>query len=152
MILPWLILIPFIGGLICWKAEHLGETPTRLVALLTMSLVLGLSIWLWMTGDFQLAPSPGADQAWALEFQSSWIPRLGISFHLAMDGLSLLMIMLTGLLGILSVLCSWGEIQMRIGFFHLNLMWILGGVIGVFLAMDLFLFFFFWEMMLVPMY
>ena len=152
MILPWLILIPFIGGLICWRAERFGEAPTRLAALLSMSLVLGLSIWLWFTGDFQLAPAPGADQAWALEFRSSWIPRLGISFHLAMDGLSLLMIMLTGLLGILSVLCSWGEIQMRIGFFHLNLMWILGGVIGVFLAMDLFLFFFFWEMMLVPMF
>ncbi len=44
------------------------------------------------------------------------------------------------------------EIQRRIGFFHLNLLWILGGVIGVFLAIDLFLFFFFWEMMLVPMY
>ncbi|MBN0134149.1 NADH-quinone oxidoreductase subunit M, partial [Pseudomonas aeruginosa] len=47
---------------------------------------------------------------------------------------------------------SWNEIQRRIGFFHLNLLWILGGVIGVFLAIDLFLFFFFWEMMLVPMY
>lgn len=69
-----------------------------------------------------------------------------------MDGLSLLMVALTGLLGVLSVLCSWNEIQRRIGFFHLNLLWILGGVIGVFLAIDLFLFFFFWEMMLVPMY
>ncbi|MCB2810698.1 NADH-quinone oxidoreductase subunit M, partial [Listeria monocytogenes] len=65
---------------------------------------------------------------------------------------SLLMVALTGLLGVLSVLCSWNEIQRRIGFFHLNLLWILGGVIGVFLAIDLFLFFFFWEMMLVPMY
>src|SRR5690606_16893754 len=72
--------------------------------------------------------------------------------HLALDGLSLLMLILTGILGVLSVLCSWNEIQHRIGFFHLNLMWILGGVAGVFLAMDLFLFFFFWEMMLVPMY
>ena len=62
------------------------------------------------------------------------------------------MICLTGLLGVLSVLCSWNEIQNRVGFFHLNLMWILGGVVGVFLAVDLFLFFFFWEMMLVPMF
>eukprot|EP01031_Cornospumella_fuschlensis_P013830 gene13830-16903_t len=62
------------------------------------------------------------------------------------------MVTLTGLLGVLSVLCSWNEIQNRVGFFHLNLMWILGGVVGVFLAVDLFLFFFFWEMMLVPMY
>lgn len=79
-------------------------------------------------------------------------PRFGISIHLAIDGLSLLMVVLTGLLGVLAVLCSWKEIEKYQGFFHLNLMWITGGVIGVFLAIDMFLFFFFWEMMLVPMY
>src|SRR5699024_5916224 len=52
----------------------------------------------------------------------------------------------------LAVLCSWKEIQHRVGFFHLNLLWVIGGVVGVFLSIDLFLFFFFWEMMLVPMY
>jgi len=77
---------------------------------------------------------------------------LGISFHLAIDGLSLLMVVLTALLGVLAVGCSWGEIKKRVGFFHLNLLWSLGGVIGVFLAIDMFLFFFFWEMMLVPIY
>lgn len=62
------------------------------------------------------------------------------------------MVVLTGLLGVMAVLCSWNEIQKYQGFFHLNLMWILGGVVGVFLSVDLFLFFFFWELMLVPMY
>lgn len=152
MILTWLILIPFIGGLLCWQAERFGELPTRMIALITMSLVLGLSIYLWMTGNYQLAPTPENAESWVIELNYPWITRLGIHFHLALDGLSLLMILLTGLLGILSILCSWGEIQLRIGFFHLNLMWILGGVIGVFMAMDLFLFFFFWEMMLVPMF
>jgi NADH-quinone oxidoreductase subunit M len=60
--------------------------------------------------------------------------------------------MLTFLLGIMSVLTSWREIQHGIGFFHFNLMWILAGITGVFLAMDLFLFYFSWELMLVPMY
>jgi NADH-quinone oxidoreductase subunit M len=152
MILPWLILIPFIGGLLCWQGERFGPSLPRAIAMLTMLLELGLGLWLWFTGDFQLAPHPGADPVWTLEFKHLWIERFGISFHLALDGLSLLMILLTGLLGILSVLCSWSEIQKNVGFFHLNLMWILGGVIGVFLALDLFLFFFFWEMMLVPMY
>ncbi|MBB6343027.1 NADH-quinone oxidoreductase subunit M [Pseudomonas fluvialis] len=152
MILPWLILIPFIGGLLCWQGERFGATLPRWVAMLTMLLELGLGLWLWTTGNYQLAPAPGADPVWALEYQASWIPAFGISLHLALDGLSLLMILLTGLLGVLSVLCSWKEIQNHVGFFHLNLMWILGGVVGVFLAMDLFLFFFFWEMMLVPMY
>ncbi|MCU1718923.1 NADH-quinone oxidoreductase subunit M [Pseudomonas sp. 5P_3.1_Bac2] len=152
MILPWLILIPFIGGLLCWQAERISHSLTRWIALLTMLLLLGLGLWLWATVDFSLAPAPDTGPVWASEFQVPWISRLGISIHLALDGLSLLMIVLTGLLGVLSVLCSWNEIQHRVGFFHLNLMWILGGVVGVFLAVDLFLFFFFWEMMLVPMY
>ena len=152
MILPWLILIPFIGGLLCWQTERFGNTLPRWIALLTMGLLFGLGLWLWASADFSLAPAPGAELAWAAEFQVQWIERLGISIHLGLDGLSVLMIVLTGLLGVLSVLCSWNEIQNRVGFFHLNLMWILGGVVGVFLAIDLFLFFFFWEMMLVPMY
>ncbi len=152
MILLWLILIPFIGGLLCWLAERHSTGLPRWLALLTMGLVLLLGLWLWQQGDFRLAPSGAGEPIFALEYRQAWIPRLGISFHLALDGLSLLMILLTGLLGVLSVLCSWREIQKNVGFFHLNLMWILGGVIGVFLALDLFLFFFFWEMMLVPMY
>ncbi|MCP5876304.1 NADH-quinone oxidoreductase subunit M, partial [Klebsiella pneumoniae] len=89
---------------------------------------------------------------WTAEFYLPWIQSLGIGIHLAVDGLSLLMVLLTALLGVLDVGCSWGEIQKNVGFFHLNLLWSLGGVIGVFLAIDLFLFFFFWEMMLVPIY
>ncbi len=104
-----------------------------------------------MQGGYSLTQSAGIPQ-WQSEFVLPWIPRFGISIHLAIDGLSLLMVVLTGLLGVLAVLCSWREIEKYQGFFHLNLMWILGGVIGVFLAIDMFLFFFFWEMMLVPMY
>ncbi len=80
-----------------------------------------------------------------------WIPRFGISIYFAIDGLSLLMVVLTGLLGVLAVLCSWKEIENIRASSDLNLMWILGGVIGVFLAIDMFLFFFFWETTSVPM-
>ena len=66
--------------------------------------------------------------------------------------MSLVLVVLTLFLGILSVLCSWTEIRERVGFFHLNLMVILAGILGVFLSLDLFLFYFFWELMLVPMY
>ncbi len=153
MILPWLILIPFIGGLLCWQGERLGLGVPRWIALLTMALVLFLSVLLWMQGDYSLPSlTAGGGTHWVEEFQAPWIPRLGISFHLGLDGLSLLMLLLTGLLGMMAVICSWREIQRHVGFFHLNLLWNLGGVIGVFLSLDLFLFFFFWEMMLVPMY
>ncbi|ASK35245.1 NADH-quinone oxidoreductase subunit M [Alcanivorax sp. N3-2A] len=152
MILPWLILIPFIAGLLCWQAERFSTALPRWIALWSMALVLALSVWLWVSGDASLAPAPGAEPAWLAQFRLPWIDRLGISLHLAVDGLSVLMLSLTGLLGLFSVLCSWKEIQHRVGFFHLNLLWVIGGVIGVFLALDLFLFFFFWEMMLVPMF
>jgi NADH-quinone oxidoreductase subunit M len=69
-----------------------------------------------------------------------------------MDGLSLLMVALTLFLGVVAVLSSWTEIEHRAGFFQLNVLWTLAGVVGVFTAMDLFLFFLFWEVMLVPMY
>ena len=120
MILPWLILIPFIGGLLCWQAERFGGTLPRWIALLTMSLLFILGLWLWGTGDFSLAPAPGAEPRWAHEFQVRWIERFGISIHLAMDGLSVLMVTLTGLLGVLSVLCSWNEIQ-TVSYTHLTL-------------------------------
>ena len=78
--------------------------------------------------------------------------ELGIRIHLALDGLSLLLLLLTGFIGIIAVAASWTEIQNRVGFFHFHLMWVLSGIAGVFLSLDLFLFYFFWEMMLVPMY
>lgn len=154
MILVWLLLLPFIGGLLCWQLERTrgGTQLPRWIALASMLAVLGVTVWLWLTGDYQLTPQVGSAPEWSHQLRAPWIDRFGISFHLAVDGLSLVMIMLTCFLGVLAVLCSWNEIRERIGFFHLNLLWIIGGVLGVFMAVDLFLFFFFWEMMLVPMY
>lgn len=151
MILVWLFLLPFIGGFLCWQIERFGRGLPRWVALATMLAVLGLAAHLWLSGDYSTTWL-GTPSRWVLDYQAPWIPRFGISFHLALDGLSLLLVALTGLLGVMAVACSWREVQRHVGFFHLNLLWNLGGVIGVFLAMDLFLFFFFWEMMLVPMF
>ncbi|MEN2751594.1 NADH-quinone oxidoreductase subunit M [Psychrobacter sp. FBL11] len=154
--LPALIAIPFIAGLLCWLVERINKRLPRWIALIGMMLTFGLSLVLWQYGDFsgmsKQVIAPQSAVPWVAEYNVPWIPSFGISFHLAMDGMSLLMIALTGLLGVAAVACSWNEIQRRVGFFHLNLLWSLGGVIGVFLAIDMFLFFFFWEMMLVPIY
>ncbi|MEQ4923044.1 NADH-quinone oxidoreductase subunit M [Proteus hauseri] len=151
MLLPWLILIPFIGGLLSWQAERIGSQIPRWVALLTMGLTLVISVQLWLQGDYHLISADGAPR-WTEFYFVPWIPALGINIQFALDGMSLLMTVLTAILGILAVLSSWNENQPSQGAFHFNLLWILAGVMGVFLATDLFLFFFFWEMMLIPMY
>jgi NADH-quinone oxidoreductase subunit M len=150
MTLVWLILIPLIGGVLAWIAARWSELAPRWISLLASILGFGLSLGLWSRYSSEVHLSSSGQ--WLMEADWAWIPQLGIHFHLAMDGLSLLLVVLTFLLGIMSVLTSWREIKEGVGFFHLNLMWILAGITGVFLAVDLFLFYFAWELMLVPMY
>ena len=146
MILLWLILIPLIAGVLAWMVARWSASATRWIALIAVLIdfVLALSLWI---GNFHAGL-----HTWFAQADWAWIPQFGIRFHLALDGLSLLLLMLTFFLGILSVLASWNEITEAVGFFHLNLLWILAGIAGVFLAVNLFLFYFAWELMLVPMY
>ena len=109
-----------------------------------------LILYIWIAHYRGL--TAGTSAGWILKYKFTWIAPLGINFHLAMDGLSLLLVSLTVLLGISSVACSWKEINNHIGSFHFTLMSTLTGILGVFTAMDLFLFYFFWELMLVPMF
>ncbi|MGJ8525771.1 NADH-quinone oxidoreductase subunit M [Halomonadaceae bacterium LMG 33818] len=151
MILLWLILIPFIGGLLCWLTGNMGLKVPRVIALLSTLLLLVLSIWLWWTGTYSFT-DPTHVPVWSDQFQLAWIPRFGISIHLALDGFGLLMVVLTGVVGLLSVVCAWHDLEGRNGAFYFNLLLLLTTVVGIFLAVDLFLFFFFWEVMLIPMY
>jgi NADH-quinone oxidoreductase subunit M len=150
MILLWLILIPIIAGAAAWAVARLSELAARWLSLAAVSacFVITLVLWVRYAGTFSLMGRP----VWVERWYRDWIPEFGIHLSLGMDGLSLLLLMLTFFLGIVSVLASWTEIQEGVGFFHLNLMWILAGIAGVFLALDLFLFYFAWELMLVPMY
>jgi NADH-quinone oxidoreductase subunit M len=150
MILLWLIVILLAGGVLAWIAGHWSAPASRWIALLAVctDFALGLAIWVQSASRVSLLEP----QAWIRQVEWNWMPEFGIHFHLALDGLSLLLLMLTFLLGVTSVLASWSEIQEGVGFFHLNLLWVLAGIVGVFLAIDLFLFYFAWELMLVPMY
>ena len=146
MILVYLIAILLMGGILAWLAARWSPQLPRWISLVAIGIDLVLTASIWA------GRASSATNLWIDEVDWNWVPSFGIHFHLAVDGLSLLMLMLTFLLGIMSVLCSWTEIREQIGFFHFNLMWVLAGIAGVFLAIDLFLFYFCWELMLIPMY
>lgn len=145
MILIYLIAILLAGALLSWVAGILQPKLARIISLISLSVCLILTI------SFLFRAYPPGYQ-WLIDIKLSWIREFGISFHLALDGLSLLLLLLTFFLGSLAVVISWKEINTRVGFFHFNLLLIIAGITGVFLSLDLFLFYFFWELMLVPMY
>ena len=146
MILVSVIGILLIGGVLAWLAERWSERLARGVSLVAIGIDFVLAAIVWA------GKASSATGRWLEEVDWAWVPGLGIHFHLAADGLSLLMLALTLFLGMVAVLASWTEIQEKVGFFHFNLMWVLAGISGVFLSIDLFLFYFAWELMLVPMY
>jgi NADH-quinone oxidoreductase subunit M len=148
MILLWLILIPFLAGTLAWLVGTRSRTASRWIALMSLGLELLVLIALWAG----VRAADLGQVSWLIQLRGPWIPRFGIDFHLALDGLSLLLLTLSTFLGLVAVACSWTEIQKQVGFFHASLLWSLAGIAGVFLSLDLFLFFFFWEVMLVPMY
>lgn len=150
MILVWLLIILFVGGLAAGYAERWHSNLPRFIALIALGIDLLLAILLWILHSSPIAIA--GQETWLVQVNWLWISRFGIHFHLALDGISLLLVLLTCFLGLMAVAASWTEIKHRIGFFHFNLLWTLAGVLGVFMALDLFLFFFSWELMLVPMY
>jgi NADH-quinone oxidoreductase subunit M len=149
MILTCLIVEVMAGAFLAWISGRWSKLWPRVISLATLSVPLVVLAVLWV---HYFGPGNDFNGRWAIEVSHQWIPQLGISYHLSLDGLSMLLIMLTTFMGIISVACSWEGIQERVGFFHFNLLWIVASIMGVFLAIDLFLFYFFWELMLIPLY
>ena len=84
--------------------------------------------------------------------KADWIPSIGASYHLGIDGFGLLLVLLTGLIGFLSILSSWSAITHRLKEYYAHFLLLQVACMGVFMALDFFLFFIFWELVLVPMY
>jgi len=91
-------------------------------------------------------------KTWAFEEQASWIPSIGASYHLGLDGLGLLLVMLTTVLGFLAILSSWNAIEHRLKEYYASFLLLQTAMLGVFMSLDMLLFFVFWETVLVPMY
>ena len=147
MILLWLILILLGSGFLAWLTGRWSNTWPRIISLAAtiVQLVMVLAVWF---GPHET----GSSSEWIATYTHPWIPAFGVQLKLAADGLTLLMLLLTSFVGSLAILSSWKSSKKNTGFYHFNLLLTLAGVTGVFLAMDLFLFYFFWEMMLIPMY
>ena len=139
-----LILLMLAAGGVAWLSERVHASLPKWISLLTFAGMTGWIAFVWLGG----ADTSGL---YANQF-IEWIPRFGINLIFQVDGLSLLLIGLTAVLGIAAVISSWTETQQRTGFFQFNILWVMAGVVGVFSSFDLLLFFFFWEVMLIPMY
>ncbi|ALD15128.1 NADH-quinone oxidoreductase subunit M [Buchnera aphidicola (Aphis glycines)] len=151
MLLSLLVIIPFFGSIISFFSFQLKQCIPRYVAIFSIVLTLLISIKLWFFDSshvYQIKNYPH----WNHELILSWIPRFGVEFHLAVDSFSMIMLFLTFFLGIISIFSAWNEVKENEGFFYFNIMLALTGVIGIFIACDLFLFFFFWEIVSIPMY
>ncbi|MDE3083607.1 MAG: NADH-quinone oxidoreductase subunit M [Verrucomicrobiota bacterium] len=142
-LLPWTIYLSFAGALLALAAGARSAAAARWVALVTAAA--SWSITLFAAANF--TPGPGLQTL----ADVPWIPEMGIRYHLAADGISLTLLVLTGLAATAGILFSW-NIEERTGEFFALFLALIGGVYGVFLSADAFLFFVFYEIAIVPKY
>jgi len=138
---------PLIGILVLLFMKSEWKNAIRWVALVTSLVTFGLS--LWMLSQFTMG-----EAGIQMEIDQPWIQfsNLTISFHMDVDGLSILLVMLTTMLTPISILSTWSAVEERVKDFMIFFLLLEVGMVGVFLALDLFLFYVFWEFTLVPMY
>ena len=141
-ILHALIVLPLLGVVPVLLGDRRSARRTALVVT-TLEFVLSVGLW------WALVPGEGGLQLIA---NIPWIPSWGISYRVGLDGISLVMVLLTTVLMPLSVLASWHYISNRERGFYALMLTLLAGLIGVFIALDLFLFYVYFELTLIPMY
>ncbi len=144
-ILSLIIFAPLVGALILAFVPGQNLRAVKAIALGTALVTFGLSLVAVLGFDI-------ADPAFQYSEKLSWIPFFGINYQVGMDGISLLLVVLTTLLSWISILASFAPIKTRMKEYMIAFLALEVGLLGVFLALDLFLFYIFWEIVLVPMY
>src|SRR4026209_1141620 len=152
-VLPALLLIPLVGAVVILlvpvrdPAETGGvESPVaRQLAFWFFVIEFVVSLGLWWSFN-------PADTGWQASVDLAWIPTWGVRFTLGIDGIALMMVLLTTFIMPHSALGSWTSIRTKVRSYYALLLILTSGMLGVFLARDLFLFYVMWEVMLVPMY
>jgi NADH-quinone oxidoreductase subunit M len=145
MLLTVVIFLPTLGAFLISAIPRGAQELTKRAAFAVTLVTFVLSLPLY--GRFD-ATNPG----YQFVEQRAWMPSLGISYHLGIDGISLLLVLLTTFLMPLTLLSAWHAIQARWKEFAITMLLLETGMLGVFVALDLFLFYVFWEAMLIPMY
>ncbi len=144
-LLTLLTFFPLVGVLVLLLWRGISDTQIKWTAIITSAVTLVLSVVVlasFRTGD------PGLQMVDRI----AWIPSLGISYYMGIDGISILMVLLTTIISLLAIISSWGAIETQVKQYYLFMMLLQVGMMGVFLAQDMFLFYVFWEFTLIPMY
>ena len=144
-ILSMLIFLPLAGAIVVGLVDRRRPAAIHWIGFLTSLLAFAIAAYIFSQFD-------AATAALQFEERKTWIPALGIAYHLGIDGISLPLVMLTTVIMPLALLSSWASVTERVKEFVLSMLILETALLGTFLSIDLILFFVFWEAVLVPMY
>ena len=140
-----ILFVPLLGTVVIALVPRDRHNLLKAIALLFGLIVLAMVVVIWARFDPDTA-------RFQLVENVAWIPAIGVSYHVGLDGMSLLLIALTALLCPVALLGTWTGVTERVKGFAASVLMLEAGMLGVFVARDLFLFYVFWEAMLIPMY
>jgi NADH-quinone oxidoreductase subunit M len=144
-LLSVILFTPTLGALVLLFIPRGAQSLHRLVG--NFFGVLGFLVSIPLVVHF-----PAGYETYTFVESYNWIPSIGAHYILGLDGISFLLVMLTTFLGMIAILSSWAAIQTRTKEYYILLLLLQTGMLGVFMSLDFFLFYMFWEVMLVPMY
>jgi NADH-quinone oxidoreductase subunit M len=145
MLLTSLVVLPLAGAVGALATGRGRDAAARFVGLAVSLAAFALSLVLWLRFDPGLAGYQHVEQ-------HPWLPDFGIAYHVGIDGISLLLVVLTTFLTPIALLASWESVETRVREFTFFMLALEAAMIGVFISLDLFLFYVFWDAMLIPMY
>jgi NADH-quinone oxidoreductase subunit M len=144
-LLSVILFTPTLGAMVLLFIPRDSQTVHRVVG--NLFGILGFIVSIPLVTYFR-----AGYEGYTFTESADWIPSIGARYSLGIDGISFLLIMLTTVLGMLAILSSWAAIQNRTKEYYILLLLLQTGMLGVFMSLDFFLFYVFWEVMLVPMY
>ncbi|MDF3037782.1 MAG: proton-translocating NADH-quinone oxidoreductase, chain, partial [Thermomicrobiales bacterium] len=141
--------LPMLGALIIFFIPRISQHAARSIALLAALGSLVVSLFVLVGFDPQAPFEAGA----TVPFQEriNWGQEIGASYFLGVDGVAVLLLVLTTLISLLSIIWSWDTVNTRTREYYIAILLLETGMLGVFVALDMFLFYIFWELMLIPM-